>query len=203
MPRKVFTAGEVLAAADVNEFLQDQAIMTFAGTAARGSAIPTPVEGMVTYLEDSASFESRSPSAWVPLITPGAWSTYNPTLAGITLGNGTLSARYSRIGRTVHFWIRIIFGTTTAITSGVAFGLPIAKSPNMGTPQGEAFFQQVGVLNTAPGGTFSNPGSNNVTLYALNASGTYITTSALSATIPFTWANTHQIGLKGTYEAAP
>ena len=31
----------------------DQSVMSFAGTAARGSAIATPVEGMVTYLEDS------------------------------------------------------------------------------------------------------------------------------------------------------
>jgi hypothetical protein len=52
MPRKVFTAGEVLAAADVNSFLMDQTVMTFAGTAARGSAIGTAVEGMVTYLTD-------------------------------------------------------------------------------------------------------------------------------------------------------
>jgi hypothetical protein len=53
MPRKVFTAGEVLAAADVNEFLMDQAVQSFAGTAARGSAIPSPVEGMAAYLNDS------------------------------------------------------------------------------------------------------------------------------------------------------
>jgi hypothetical protein len=52
MPRKVFTAGEVLAAADVNSFLMDQTVMTFAGTAARGSAIGTATEGMVTYLND-------------------------------------------------------------------------------------------------------------------------------------------------------
>jgi hypothetical protein len=53
MSRKVFTAGEVLAAADVNSFLMDQTVMSFAGTAARGSAIPSPVAGMTTYLEDS------------------------------------------------------------------------------------------------------------------------------------------------------
>jgi hypothetical protein len=53
MPRKVFTAGEVLAAADVNSFLMDQTVMSFAGTAARGSAIPSPVKGMTTILEDS------------------------------------------------------------------------------------------------------------------------------------------------------
>jgi len=51
--RKVFTAGEVLQAADVNDYLMDQSVMVFAGTAARGSAIPSPTEGMVTYLEDA------------------------------------------------------------------------------------------------------------------------------------------------------
>lgn len=57
MSRKVFTAGEVLAAADVNSFLMDQTVMSFAGTAARGSAIPSPVEGMTTFLEDSNLLE--------------------------------------------------------------------------------------------------------------------------------------------------
>jgi hypothetical protein len=55
--RKVFTAGEVLQAADVNDFLMDQTVMVFAGTAARGSAIPSPSEGMVTYLSDSDEVE--------------------------------------------------------------------------------------------------------------------------------------------------
>ena len=65
MPRKVFTAGEVLAAADVNEFLGDQAIMTFATSAARGSAIPTPVEGMYTHLEDTDALQFYNGSAFV------------------------------------------------------------------------------------------------------------------------------------------
>ena len=65
MSRKVFTAGEVLAAADVNSFLMDQSVMSFAGTAARGSAIPTPVEGMVAYLEDANLVTLYNGSAWV------------------------------------------------------------------------------------------------------------------------------------------
>ena len=64
MPRKVFTAGEVLAAADVNSFLMDQTVMSFAGTAARGSAIGTATEGMVTYLEDSDSLQFWNGSTW-------------------------------------------------------------------------------------------------------------------------------------------
>jgi hypothetical protein len=65
MSRKVFTAGEVLAAADVNSFLMDQTCMSFAGTAARGSAIPSPVEGMVTYLEDIDDLRTYNGTSWV------------------------------------------------------------------------------------------------------------------------------------------
>jgi hypothetical protein len=52
VPRKVFVAGEILTAADVNTNLMDQAVMVFDDAAARGSAIPSPSEGMVTYLKD-------------------------------------------------------------------------------------------------------------------------------------------------------
>lgn len=64
MSRKVFTAGEVLAAADVNSFLMDQTVMSFAGTASRGSAIGTATEGMVTFLEDSDILSIYDGSNW-------------------------------------------------------------------------------------------------------------------------------------------
>jgi hypothetical protein len=64
MPRKVFTAGEVLAAADVNNFLMDQTVMTFAGTAARSSAIGTATEGMVTWLNDENALQVYDGSQW-------------------------------------------------------------------------------------------------------------------------------------------
>jgi hypothetical protein len=66
MPRKVFTAGEVLAASDVNSFLMNQKVMSFAGTAARGSAIGTATAGMVTYLIDTDTFEYSNGTAYVP-----------------------------------------------------------------------------------------------------------------------------------------
>jgi hypothetical protein len=57
MPRKEFDAFTRLDASDINTFLMDQAVMTFAGTAARGSAIGTATEGMLTYLADTDTFE--------------------------------------------------------------------------------------------------------------------------------------------------
>jgi hypothetical protein len=64
MPRKEFDAFTRLDASDVNTYLMDQSVMSFAGTAARGSAIATPVEGMVTYLQDSNSLQLWTGSQW-------------------------------------------------------------------------------------------------------------------------------------------
>ncbi len=71
MPRKVFVAGEVLTAADVQTYLADQAVMVFAGSAARGSAIASPSEGMVTYLEDlnQLQFYAGTATGWTQVGT--------------------------------------------------------------------------------------------------------------------------------------
>jgi hypothetical protein len=64
MPRKEFVAFTRLDASDVNTYLMDQSVMTFATSAARTTAIPTPAEGMVTYLEDSNSLQVWDGTAW-------------------------------------------------------------------------------------------------------------------------------------------
>jgi hypothetical protein len=65
--RKVFTSGEILTAADVNSFLMDQSVMVFADSSARSSAIPTPTEGMVTYVEDANRVEVYDGAAFGPI----------------------------------------------------------------------------------------------------------------------------------------
>jgi hypothetical protein len=65
MPRKVFVAGEILTAADVNANLMDQSVMVFDNAGARGSAITSPTEGMVTYLKDSDQLFKYT-TDWVP-----------------------------------------------------------------------------------------------------------------------------------------
>lgn len=56
MPRLVFVAGEVLEASEMNT-ISDQTVMVFADSAARTTAISSPTEGMVTYLQDTNSLE--------------------------------------------------------------------------------------------------------------------------------------------------
>jgi hypothetical protein len=64
MPRKEFESFTRLDASDVNTYLMDQSVQSFAGTAARGSAIATPVEGMVTYLNDINSLSVYNGTAF-------------------------------------------------------------------------------------------------------------------------------------------
>ena len=68
---KVFTAGEVLTAANVNGYLMEQSVMVFAGTAARGSALGTAVSaGMVSYLTDTRTLQVYG-TAWADVSSPG------------------------------------------------------------------------------------------------------------------------------------
>jgi hypothetical protein len=70
---RTFAAGEVLTAANVNTYLMQQSIMSFAGTAARASAITSPVEGYMTYLQDTDQLSYYTGSAYVN--APGARPT--------------------------------------------------------------------------------------------------------------------------------
>ena len=54
---KTFTAGAVLTASDVNNYLMEQSIMYFATTAARDLAITSPEDGMVAYIGSNDSSE--------------------------------------------------------------------------------------------------------------------------------------------------
>lgn len=100
MPRKVFVAGEILTASDVNTQLMDQAVMRFADSTARGSAIPSPTEGMTTYLDDLNRIEVYNGSAWGPVGTilqvvsttkTDTFSTTSDTLVDVTGLSATIT----------------------------------------------------------------------------------------------------------------
>ena len=111
---KVFTAGEVLTAANVNGYLMEQSVMVFAGTAARGSALGTAVsEGMVAYLSDTNTLQYYDGSAW---------QNVSSTISGGTAGqayvsNGTASPAFGNVLQT---YITTPTGTVTSAYTAVA-----------------------------------------------------------------------------------
>jgi len=68
MPFKDFTAGEVLTAADVDNFLMRQTVMVFDDASARDTALSAVLaEGMVAYTKDDDVIRSYSGSVWSPI----------------------------------------------------------------------------------------------------------------------------------------
>jgi hypothetical protein len=87
--RKVWGAGDVLAAADVNGYLMDQSVMAFADAAARTAAVGTPSQGMVSYLQDTSTLQVYG-TAWADVSNPG---DITAVTAGTALtGGGTSGA---------------------------------------------------------------------------------------------------------------
>jgi hypothetical protein len=70
--RRIFNAGDILTAAQVQGFLQDQAIMVFSGTATRATAIPSPSQGMFAYLTDDSTLYTYDGVDWVAFEAGGS-----------------------------------------------------------------------------------------------------------------------------------
>lgn len=113
--RRTFTAGEVLTASNVQNYLQDQAVMVFAGTAARSSAIATPSEGMYTYQTDDNTLDVYNGSAWV---------TTTPSAGSVGTSQTTTSTSYTDLA-TVGPAVTLRTGTKAIITIG-AYVTPAA-----------------------------------------------------------------------------
>ena len=66
--RKVWSAGDVLTASDMNSTV-NQTNMVFADEAARTTAIPTPTAGMVTYIVALQQLQFWNGSEWTAVGT--------------------------------------------------------------------------------------------------------------------------------------
>jgi len=92
---KLFNTGDVLTAAQVNTYLQEQAVMRFANSTARTTALSGVLaEGMVSYLDDQNKIQVYNGTSWVdvgggltsPLTTKGDLWTYTTTDARLGVG---------------------------------------------------------------------------------------------------------------------
>jgi hypothetical protein len=84
-----FVAGEILDEEAINDYLL-QGVLVFAGTAARGSAITSPVEGQFSFLKDSDSVEFYDGSNWVPFESGIGAAVISGTTGSPTITSGTV-----------------------------------------------------------------------------------------------------------------
>lgn len=97
---KSWAVGEVVEATDFQNYLQDQVVQVYAGTAARSSALGTAVaEGMVSYLQDTNAVEVFDGASWVSVATGyiSAVTAGTALSGGGTSGDVTLNVNLSAI----------------------------------------------------------------------------------------------------------
>ena len=201
MPRKTFTAGTLATASDVNTYLMDQSVMVFATAAARNTAIPTPVEGMLTYQSSNDHLTVYTGADWIPFDT--TWNTYTPTINNVTLGSGyTLSAAYAVIGKTVIIQFYFALGATSAITGDINFSLPINQaSSNRSGSVGTCVVLDSSAGTRYPGTVLLSGTPGNAFIRVGNAAGTYLTQVACSSSVPIAvWAVNDSISATIVYQ---
>jgi hypothetical protein len=200
--RKVFTAGDVLTASDVQNYLQDQTVMVFGGTAARSSAIATPTEGMFAVTTDNDEIDYYNGSAWVSALPVGAWTTWSPVLSNTWLnGNGVWDAKYVQIGKTVHVKAQFVLGTTTTKgASQAVVSLPVTTAAISNTSSPPSYMVCAGANTTLGFALLST--TTTVGLAVMNAAGTYLTRASVTSSVPGLWTTGDTITFSMTYEAA-
>ena len=128
-----------------------------------------------------------------------AWIHYTPTWTATTtnpaLGNGTLTGRYTVLGKTCVGDIYLLMGSTTAYGSGAwALGLPFTAA-NAGIRYGGQWAAlDTGTANYT-GSLFISAGASVINFFVRDQGANYF-----SSAIPHTWAGTDYLFLSFIYE---
>jgi hypothetical protein len=152
---RTFTAGEVLTASNVQNYLMDQSVMVFGGSAARSSAIGTAnfEEGMVSYLTDTDKVEAYNGTDWVsvaPTTSQGLTLINTTSFSGVSsqaLPASTFSATYTNY--------RIICNIRSSSTNGTLY----LKMRAASTDSSASYYQGAPLYIST--GTLSNLNQNN------------------------------------------
>ena len=121
---RLFNTGDVLTAAQVNTYLQEQVIMVFADSSARTTALSGVLsEGMFSYLTGTNAFQYYDGAAWADVSNPG-------DITGVTAGTGLSGG-----GSSGAVTLSIDTGTTVDLTTAQTLTNKTLTSPTINDPK--------------------------------------------------------------------
>lgn len=136
------------------------------------------------------------------------WQSWTPTWTNLTIGNGTVSARYIQIGKMVRGRIFVTLGTTSSVSGGVQFTLPVTSVALDAATANKQLLGEAVYIDASGGtsgvikGTVAFNSTTDGYMYVEQASGSYVNRVNISSTVPFTWADADEISITFSYEAA-
>jgi hypothetical protein len=157
--------------------------------------------GMWIFETDTKAYGIWDGAAWKLFDTQV--QSYTPVLDSTvggspTVGNGTLTGRYFRQGKVIHFSLRLVLGTTTNFGTG-ALQLTLPFTPvNKGRSALLATLTDISASNVYGGQAYWTSAIQMV-INHLSTNGLYI---GVDGNSPFTWATTDEICIQGSFEAA-
>jgi hypothetical protein len=121
---RLFNTGDVLTAAQVNTYLQQQVIMVFADSSARTTALSGVLaEGMFSYLTGTNAFQLYDGSSWIDVSNPG-------DITAVTAGTGLSGG-----GTSGAVTLSIDTGTTVDLTTAQTLTNKTLTSPTINDPK--------------------------------------------------------------------
>ena len=121
---RLFNTGDVLTAAQVNTYLQQQVIMVFADSSARTTALSGVLaEGMFSYLTGTNAFQYYDGAAWADVSNPG-------DITGVTAGTGLSGG-----GSSGAVTLAIDTATTADLTTAQTLTNKTLTSPTINDPK--------------------------------------------------------------------
>lgn len=159
-------------------------------------------ETQITFTDITTGDASTSAHGFAPKLWAAAWQTWSPTWTNLTVGNGTVTARYGQIGKTVVAFLQIVWGTTTSASGTISFTLPVTGAAQYGTlcAIGVAFFEDSGIAGYT--GILHATSTTTARAQTSLVTGTYSQDVAVSNTVPFTWGSVDKYSTTFSYEAA-
>lgn len=131
-----------------------------------------------------------------------ATTTYTPTFASVTLGNGTITGYYTRVNKLVYGSVKLALGSTTAITGTVTFTLPVTAATNSASLFiGTGYFYDNSTGETYVGDSYRT-NTTTVTPFSTYAAFNYAVRGLINATIPVAYGAGDEIVYTFFYEAA-
>lgn len=144
------------------------------------------------------TFTSGSVLSAAELNAIGAFTSFTPSWSGLTVGNGTVTARYAVVNELVFMQVDVAFGSTTAITGSVELDLPVeASSFRLDGSGGQVTLEDNNGTDYF-GPTFRLNGTT-ITLRVWDAGATYLSADNLSSTVPFTWTTDDKLTVTHWY----